>query len=55
LLDALFGTMLMVANEQSLMEAVTTFKPERVVVDLSLPGEGEGACGFHIQGKGKAE
>lgn len=37
LLDALFGTVLMVADERSLFEAVTTFKPELVVVDLSLP------------------
>jgi DNA-binding NarL/FixJ family response regulator len=41
LLDALFETMLMVADERSLMEAVTTFKPDLVVVDLSLPREGE--------------
>jgi DNA-binding NarL/FixJ family response regulator len=41
LLDALFETVLMVADERSLMEAVTTFKPDLVVVDLSLPGEGE--------------
>jgi DNA-binding NarL/FixJ family response regulator len=37
----LFETMLMVADERSLMEAVTTFKPDLVVVDLSLPREGE--------------
>ena len=41
LLDALFETVLMVADERSLMEVVTTFKPDLVVVDLSLPGEGE--------------
>jgi DNA-binding NarL/FixJ family response regulator len=41
LLDGLFETVLMVADERSLMEAVTTFKPDLVVVDLSLPGEGE--------------
>ena len=41
LLDALFETVLMVADERSLMETVTTFKPNLVVVDLSLPGEGE--------------
>jgi DNA-binding NarL/FixJ family response regulator len=41
LLDALFETVLMVADERSLMEAVTTFKPDLVVVDLSLPREGE--------------
>ena len=41
LLDALFETVLMVADERSLMEAVTTLKPDLVVVDLSLPSEGE--------------
>src|SRR6516162_9400590 len=41
LLDALFETVLMVADERSLMEAVSTFKPDLVVVDLSLPREGE--------------
>jgi DNA-binding NarL/FixJ family response regulator len=41
LLDALFDTVLMVADERSLMEAVATFKPDLVVVDLSLPREGE--------------
>src|SRR6185312_9775417 len=41
LLDALFDTVLMVAEERSLMEAIATFKPDLVVVDLSLPREGE--------------
>lgn len=41
LLEALFDTVLMVADESSLMEAVATFRPDLVVVDLSLPGEGE--------------
>lgn len=41
LLDALFETVLMVANERSLMEALATFKPDLVVVDLSLSREGE--------------
>jgi DNA-binding NarL/FixJ family response regulator len=41
LLDALFETVLMVADERSLVDAVATFKPDLVVVDLSLPGEGE--------------
>jgi DNA-binding NarL/FixJ family response regulator len=41
LLDSLFDTVLMVADERSLIEAVATFKPDLVVVDLSLPGEGE--------------
>jgi DNA-binding NarL/FixJ family response regulator len=41
LLDALFETVLMVADERSLVDAVTTFRPDLVVVDLSLPREGE--------------
>ena len=41
LLDSLFETVLMVANERSLVNAVTTFKPDLVVADLSLPREGE--------------
>lgn len=41
LLDALFETVLMVADERSLVDAVATFKPDLVVVDLSLPGGGE--------------
>jgi DNA-binding NarL/FixJ family response regulator len=41
LLDAMFETMLMVADERSLVDAVTTFKPDLAVVDLSLPREGE--------------
>lgn len=41
LLDALFETVLMVADERSLEDAVTNFKPDMVVVDLSLPGDGE--------------
>jgi DNA-binding NarL/FixJ family response regulator len=31
----------MVADERSLEDAITTFKPDLVVVDLSLPREGE--------------
>jgi DNA-binding NarL/FixJ family response regulator len=42
LLDALFETLLMVADKRSLLEAVTTLEPDLVVLDLSLPGEGEG-------------
>jgi DNA-binding NarL/FixJ family response regulator len=41
LLDALFEAVLMVADERSLMEAVRTFQPDLVVLDLSLPGHGE--------------
>jgi CheY-like chemotaxis protein len=41
LLDGLFETVLMVADERSLIDAVKTFKPDLVVVDLSLPRTGE--------------
>jgi DNA-binding NarL/FixJ family response regulator len=41
LLDALFETVLMVADERSLVDAVATFKPDLAVVDLSLSPEGE--------------
>lgn len=41
LLDALFETVLMVADERSLMEAIAALKPDLVVVDLSLPRDGE--------------
>jgi DNA-binding NarL/FixJ family response regulator len=41
LLDTLFETVLMVADERSLVVAATSFKPDLVVVDLSLPGAGE--------------
>jgi DNA-binding NarL/FixJ family response regulator len=51
LLDALFETVLMVADERSLMEAVTTFKPDLVVVDLSLPGGGEANIARRLMGR----
>jgi DNA-binding NarL/FixJ family response regulator len=41
LLDALFETVLMVADERSLVDAIATFQPDLVVLDLSLPNEGE--------------
>src|SRR5271154_308176 len=50
LLDALFETVLMVAEERSLLEAVTTFKPDLVIVDLSLPGEGEANIARRLMG-----
>jgi DNA-binding NarL/FixJ family response regulator len=40
LLGELFETVLMVADERSLMDAVATLKPDLVVADLSLPREG---------------
>ena len=41
LLDAMFESVLMVADERSLFDTVTTLKPDLVVVDLSLPCEGQ--------------
>jgi DNA-binding NarL/FixJ family response regulator len=41
LLDTSFETVLMVADERSLADALSTFRPELVVVDLSLPGTEE--------------
>ena len=41
LLETLFGSVLMVADQPSLIDAVATHKPDLVVVDLSLPREGE--------------
>jgi DNA-binding NarL/FixJ family response regulator len=41
LLEALFETVLMVADERSLVDAITNLMPDLVVVDLSLPDEGE--------------
>jgi DNA-binding NarL/FixJ family response regulator len=40
LLETLFETVVMVADERSLIEAIVTFEPDLVVVDLSLPVEG---------------
>src|SRR5262249_20536283 len=37
LLETLFETVVMVADERSLIAAVATFEPDLVVVDLSLP------------------
>jgi DNA-binding NarL/FixJ family response regulator len=42
LLQDLFETAVMVADEQSLTDAVAVFRPDLVVVDLSLPGGQEG-------------
>ncbi len=41
LLDALFESVLMVADERSMMEALAKFAPSLVVVDLSLSDSGE--------------
>src|SRR5439155_24700997 len=51
LLDALFETVLMVADERSLIEAIETFKPELVVVDLSLRGAGEANVARRLMGR----
>ncbi len=41
LLSTAFDTVMMVADEASLFDAAATFKPELVVIDLSLPHAGE--------------
>jgi DNA-binding NarL/FixJ family response regulator len=51
LLDSVFETVLMVANERSLVNAVTTFQPDLVVADLSLPREGEGDIVRRLMGR----
>ena len=51
LLDALFETVLMVADERSLIVAIATFKPELVVVDLSLPAVGEANVARRLMGR----
>jgi DNA-binding NarL/FixJ family response regulator len=37
LLESMFESVVMVADETSLRDAIATFKPDLVVVDLSLP------------------
>jgi DNA-binding NarL/FixJ family response regulator len=51
LLHKLFDTVLMVADERSLMGAVETLRPELVVVDLSLPGTGEANIARRLKGR----
>src|SRR5712691_3397830 len=51
LLDTLFETVLMVADERSLVDAVAAFKPDLVVVDLSLPGNGEANIARRLMGR----
>jgi DNA-binding NarL/FixJ family response regulator len=51
LLDALFETVLMVADERSLMDAIATFKPDLVVVDLSLACEGQANIARRLIGR----
>jgi DNA-binding NarL/FixJ family response regulator len=41
LLHALFESVLMVADERSLLDAIKAFEPDLVLVDLSLPRMGE--------------
>lgn len=49
LLQTLFESVLMVADERSLEDALTTCKPDLVVVDLSLPHEGEVNVVMHLR------
>jgi len=51
LLDALFVSVLMVADERSLIDALATFRPDLVVVDLSLPREGEANIAKQLLGR----
>jgi DNA-binding NarL/FixJ family response regulator len=51
LLENLFENVLMVADERSLVDAVSTFKPDLVVVDLSLPREGEANIAMRLLGR----
>ncbi|HEV3236253.1 MAG TPA: response regulator [Gemmataceae bacterium] len=51
LLDALFETVLMVADERSLVDALSTFKPDLVIVDLSLSGKGEENIAKRLMGQ----
>ena len=41
LLESMFDTVMMVADELSLMEAISKIKPDLVVADLSLPASEE--------------
>jgi DNA-binding NarL/FixJ family response regulator len=43
LLETIFESVLMVSDEHSLLEAVSTFRPDLVIADLSLPSPSEGA------------
>ena len=51
LLDSLFEAVLMVADERSLEDAATAYKPDLVVVDLSLPREGEANIASRLLGR----
>jgi len=50
LLDSLFNTVLMVADEGALFEAVAKFNPCLVVVDISLPDPGDGNIAKRLLG-----
>jgi DNA-binding NarL/FixJ family response regulator len=43
LLEKIFESVLMVSDEHSLLEAISTFHPDLVIADLSLPSQSEGA------------
>lgn len=43
LLETIFESVLMVSDEHSLLEAVSTFHPDLVIADLSLTSSSEGA------------
>jgi DNA-binding NarL/FixJ family response regulator len=43
LLETIFESVLMVSDEHSLLEAVSTFHPDLVIADLSLPSASDSA------------
>src|SRR5262245_52739137 len=49
LLDALFESVLMVADERSMMEALAKFAPNLVVVDLSFPDSGKANVAMRLR------
>jgi DNA-binding NarL/FixJ family response regulator len=51
LLDTMFESVLMVADEPSMEDVVATFKPDLVVVDLSLPGGGQANIAGRLMGR----
>jgi len=51
LLETLFESVIMVADERSLIEAIATLQPDLVVVDLSLPVAEGANIARQIQGR----
>jgi DNA-binding NarL/FixJ family response regulator len=51
LLDTMFETVLMVADEKSLFEAIDKVRPDLAVVDLSLMSSGEVSIALEIKNR----